>query len=808
MHKRMWRTALLVGASCSAMASTMAWAAPAPPGDQGSNVLQEIVVTARKREENVQATPLAITALNGAMLQKAQVNSIEDLSSLVPSLLTRPQASIGATATLSLRGFSDTNPTNLMGDGPVAVYIDGVYEGREDGDAFNLVDMARVEVEAGPQGTLFGRNVTGGAISMFTKAPAKSFGMEEKLSYATYNERMSRTTLDTGELGDTGFYAKLAYMHRDSEGYGVTNTLAPKKSDEPGAYNANAYFLALHGNLGPNITVDYKFDWNVETQQSYATQPIGGSAAFVALHSVTGHGGTPMPILGTPGPFCPSCNGGVGAPTFEIQPNFLSTVSQTYVGPNQIQSGGHNLTLNWTVNDDTSIKSISGYRSLHLVSNDNFGGNADNSLVFPSFTYAPVPILTTFASQVNQYQFSEELQLNGKFNRFTYVAGLYYFDEHVGDANLNTQAYLPIVFPPLVFGVNVGFSVDQLYKGESASRAGYFDLSYKPSGLDDKLEFSGGIRYTWDTKSLNQTPITMTGPANTTPLLHPPISVKHDFFNIAGSGAVKYQWTRDVMTYLRVGNSYKAGGFNPGNTTLNPITHQFDVNVYGPEGALSYEAGIKSEWLDHHVRLNADAYYTDYTGLQISVLGASSGAFAVTTQNAGRARFFGFEGDITILPADGWQLDGTLGLIAPKFLQYQTSSSPTGNIAAVAKVPNLPETTASVAAQYSFKSTPLGDLTTRVSWSYRSRTFSAADPTVTPYIFQGASPAYNDVGVQISLAHIPVSSAVNLEAEFFGKDLLDQRDVLMSTDVISGLGFANEAWGPGRTFGVMLTGKF
>ena len=145
--------------------------------------------------------------------------------------------------------------------------------------------MDRVEVEAGPQGTLFGRNVTGGAISYFTKAPAEDFGVEEKVSYGSYNDIVTRTTVDTGEIGDTGFYAKMAYMHHDLDGY-VDNPNAPNAGDNPGAIHSNSFFFALHGNLTPKITVDYTLDFDAEHDQPTNEQIIGASPAWYQLYCV------------------------------------------------------------------------------------------------------------------------------------------------------------------------------------------------------------------------------------------------------------------------------------------------------------------------------------------------------------------------------------------------------------------------------------------------------------------------------------------------------------------------------------------
>jgi iron complex outermembrane recepter protein len=162
------------------------------------------------------------------------------------------------------------------------------------------------------------------------------------------------------------------------------------------------------------------------------------------------------------------------------------------------------------------------------------------------------------------------------------------------------------------------------------------------------------------------------------------------------------------------------------------------------------------------------------------------------------------------LPADGWRLDGTFGFIDPKYQTYY-ASIPDPNIAQTdgIKFSNLPTTTASADAQYSFARTSVGDPIVRLDWNHTSRRYTSNNPVTLPYFLQGSAPPFDNVGAEITLANIPLNiHGVTIDAEAYGKNLLGHHDVLISSDVISGLGFANEQWGPGRQFGLMLTGRF
>ncbi|HEY3658406.1 MAG TPA: TonB-dependent receptor [Steroidobacteraceae bacterium] len=829
---------LLVPLSCTAILVFMpidhAMAEEPAPNTNSFPGLEEIVVTARKREESLQSTPMAMTALSANTLERQQINTTQDLSRVVPSLLINPSGGIAGTNQMFLRGFGELTPTNLLSDTPVAQYLDGVVIARAMGNVFSLVDMERVEVEAGPQGTLFGRNVTGGAISFITKPPAGVFGVEEKVIYGSYNDLLTRTTVDTGELGSTGFYAKLAYMHHTSDGY-VHNALAPSRSQDPGAVHADSVFLALHGNLTPTITVDYKFDDDIENDQPTYPQAVIGTPAFAALQYASSHnfGGSPRPILGTSGPLFN------GAPLVYIQPSYQSDISLAWAHPSPVHASGHNLTLKWDVSDDIQVKSITGYRDMLNNSADNFGGDTGtvNGIsvlqpVTPSFGLGPVtslPTLVTPGNDASQHQFSEELQLNGKFNRLNYVLGLYYFDEHVRELSLGTQLTVPILVPqlqglmpntpygPTPFGFPAGYTADQDYTGQSKSRAGYLSVNYSPPILDDKLELSGGLRYTADTKRLDQNiilpPGSVPGCTGTTGCPSPTDVVQtKDWHNVSASGSIMYQWTPDVMTYFRIGDAYRAGGFNPSGTEATAAGFTY-VNSYNPESVVSYEAGLKSDWLDRRVRFNADIYFTDYTNQQVSQFGANpAGGLALFVVNAGRATYKGFEAQLTFLPAAGWQFDASVGEIIPRYLTFQPLQNGP-NQADLAYFAFLPRTTLSGDLQYSFDQTSIGRPTIRADVSFKSRVyFTTLSPYTTPaapYADLGSAPPFTNLGVEITLADIPIKvRGVTLDAEVFGKNLLGHHDVYSMSDLISSLGFASETWGPGSTVGVQLVGRF
>ena len=205
--------------------------------------------------------PVSVTALTAGKLEAQNVTTAIGLNGLVPNLTIMQSPGYGTSIFTSIRGITLTDVV-MSNDAPIATYIDGVYSARGLAGLFDLVDLERVEVLRGPQGTLFGRNTTGGAINFITKGPTDDFSIEEKTAYGSYNAFRTRTEVNTGLIGDTGLKALLAYSHHQNDG-NVRNTLAPT-SDGFGSLDSNSFYFALHGDLSDQLSFGYKIDYTDE----------------------------------------------------------------------------------------------------------------------------------------------------------------------------------------------------------------------------------------------------------------------------------------------------------------------------------------------------------------------------------------------------------------------------------------------------------------------------------------------------------------------------------------------------------------
>lgn len=362
---------IAVGATFPAFAQEMA-----PDTDSGG--LQEIVVTAQKRQENIQKTPISIAALTSSALENKGIHDITDLRAVVPSLQVTPHPNSATTARVFIRGVGN-NDDQITADPSVAVYLDGVYVARSQGLASDVAEIERIEVLRGPQGSLYGRNATGGAINYISKAPElNSFEVGQSFTYGNLGQLRSRTRVNI-PIGDT-LAVEFGYLRAQKDGFVKNPGTGVKRW---GDQRRDAYRAAAHWR--PTETLDLRY--------TYDRSDIGDTPAFVAA----------VPYF----------------PNKVKRPNAGSAFVRDLLR-NDVTTQGHNLTATWDVADALTLKSITGYRKLHNFSNqDSFTGVVNSK-----------PVTQTKFDQY-QEQFTQELQAIGKLmdGRLEYVLGAYYFDE-------------------------------------------------------------------------------------------------------------------------------------------------------------------------------------------------------------------------------------------------------------------------------------------------------------------------------------------------------------------------------------------
>jgi iron complex outermembrane receptor protein len=681
----------------------------ASPDDQ----LQEVVVTARRREESLQDTPVAVTVLTNDMLERMQVTGTTDLDKVAPNLQFHSYGTLtgnNSAAQVFIRGIGQTDATPAVDPG-VGLYIDDVYMGRSVGGAMEMRDIATTQVLRGPQGTLFGRNTIGGAVLLTTNGPGEGAGNTLRASVGDDNLFDLFGAFDLPQTEK--WSARISGGIRQRDGYVKRAVDGVDLGDE----NSRNGQFALRYKPRSDLSFTLRLDTAREHEHGspFVFQSINEAQLFVGVASINAGcpnilDGLPPPTLVGPlaDPRCgndaqakgPFTNGGT-APVFS-----------------DLRNRGGSLVAKWDVNDVLSFKSITANRKL------NWSGarDADNT---------PLLVLhTNYHSRSKQ--FSQELQALVNGERLDGVIGLYYFDEDSFDR-------------VLVAISNPGTSYDtQRVSLGSRAKAAFSEWTYK---LTDGLSATAGIRYTDEKKSLqgtlfNVSPATAPEPSTLPTALCPfngapptqtgclflstnPYKLK--FSDTTLSGSVQYRWNEAVMTYVSYSEGFKSGGFNqrynaapPGNSPIS----------FGAEKATTVEVGMKLNPV-RGLRINTALFTTDYDDIQMTYrLGVVPLLF-----NAGKASIKGGELEVTWSPTSQLQFDASAGYLDSGFDRITPpppfgSVSPTATATLASRLPFTPDWTTHLGVAYTIALSNGWTVTPRVDTSYTGAQFFDAGNSV------------------------------------------------------------------------------
>ncbi|WP_162986975.1 TonB-dependent receptor [Sphingomonas paeninsulae] len=581
--------------------------------------LDDIIVTARKTAENQQNVPIAITAFSGQTLVNQNATRISDIARVTPSLTAHESASSPGSLVMTLRGQVQTDILATL-DPSVGTYVDGLYWARAYGINADLLDVSSMQVLKGPQGTLFGRNTTGGAILLETNAPklGQFSGMVQG-TYGRFNE-IDGTAILNVPLGEKAALRGAFVMNtRDPYTHDTANN---RGYDEKNSWTGRVKLL-----IAPNDSFTallsyehYNLDVANTSRRLFFVQP-GSSAAITA-------GGLP------------AANAYIA--TLANDPNAV----QMNVDP-RVKNKTNTYLL--TLAQDTNfgaVKLISGYRTVDALTRLDLDGS-------------PIPIHTTTGSQ-NLHQFSSELQVTGKMldDTLDFAAGALYFDE--GGVDKSASITIPTLNPRTT-----------LFRGDikNHSLGAYTQASYH---ITKALTFTGGVRYSRDVKGLtinNTTLMRSTGVVGCQILtLTAPnceLSRSDAFSGWSYTAGLDYKITPDILAYAKTSKGFRSGGQNlraSGTAAFIP---------FKPEIAYAQEAGIKSEFLQKRVRFNLSGYYTTVKDIQRTTLqNVAPGVTASILSNAGKARFYGLEAELTARLFQGFTAGATGTLTRPKYLQY------------------------------------------------------------------------------------------------------------------------------------------
>lgn len=764
---------------------------PIPSYAQG---LEEIVVTAQKREESLQDTPIAVTAFSEEDLQNKNITNIAEVANFTPNLVfdeTAPLSGATSAAVLYLRGVGQSS-YQVTDDPGVGTYVDGVYVGSSVGGVLDVIDVERIEILRGPQGTLFGRNTIGGAINITTKRPSSEPQSAIEVTVGNYDRINVRGSMDIPITEN--LLTKFTASYKRADGWlelladddVLGNESIARNQDTPGNDNEGSGRMAILYTPTEDLSFYLTGDLSRVREASAASTLLGvgknlndptfaGDPDVAAPQFSINHGilnlvynlpGNPTnaqlnssitPVPGVP----------LGTPYDDrwVPPNPARQSYRTGVNGTDIDTLGLASTIEWDVTDSITIKSISSYREVEAKLNRDADGS-------------PLTIVHCF-NDFEHEQFSQELQLNGVSfdSRLQWVAGVYYFEEQAEDD-------FRCVLPPAPILLNAAVDNDSI--------AAFAQATYS---VFDNLSVTAGIRWTKDTKTMDpQFGFVASLTQRDTIVPHVPLmEVKAKFDNVSPRVSLEYNFTDDVLLYTSYTEGFKSGGFS--SRTLVP---RGEVLRFVPEELSTIEVGVKFEGFDRRLRINAAYFNSDYENIQGTVIEG----IAPGTQNIGDSDVEGVELEVTALPFDSLLLNMTLGYVNNEYSRLSQLSplvSPDGFILPTDKLANTPEWAYSFSFDYTLAAPALkGDIVFRGNWS-------------------GVTTVYNDELNSTLLKQRPyslfdgqiqyLSHNGNWSLTLWGKNMSDAEYIVSGDDNVYA-GFREANFGTPRTYGLTFRRYF
>jgi len=708
--------------------------------------LEEVIVTAQKRSESIQDTPIAIAAYNSDAIEAMRLINAQDVGLASPSLQMPAYPFSNNNFAMFIRGIGNADSIVITKDHTVGLYYDGVYAARSTGLLADLSDLERVEILRGPQGTLYGRNTTAGAINFINAKPTGEFGFKQTLGMGNYDSWRSVSHLNLPDAG--GFKAKLSASFSDRDGW-VTNE---GPNELPGGEytdfyekETEGYRVALRYDGIDKLLVDYSYD-----------------------HS---------DVTSSPGYF--QYNGPTGGPDFTFQKivtdSFPNRLEQTrtptgggkqayYLPESETEVDGHNLTVSYEISDSLEFKSITGYREFDDDVSQNFAQSFGSAATLETHTVT------------DHEQFSQEFQLIGNTERVQYVAGLYYFEEE-GTQGENQYLERQLVDMTGAYAFDFitnmpcgGAAPDCIsnaaafpwYLGEYVvetdveSWAAFGQATWTPNMLQDRLDLTLGLRYTEDDRSAVRTSdgwdFNSFGPGAT----------ESDLDMVDYNLVADYSWTDDVSTYVKVSTGFRSGG-----SSRNAL--DFNQN-FEEETLISYELGWKTELMDNRVRFNGAIYHMEIDDIILDYLpDPVNNPQFVEAFNSGEADINGLELDITAAVTDSFLIGFNYA-----YIDYDINDAvfPDGlDHSDTTELQWAPEHAYAITADYDV-ALNVGTLRFHLDYSWQDEQFALANTEFGEFTVED----FGLLNGRISLANVEMLGG-NWQFAVWGKNLTDEDNV-------------------------------
>lgn len=737
-----------------ALALVAGWPLTSVPVSAETATLEEVIVIARKRTEVAQDVPISITAINEDLIVDNNISNLFDVQTITPNMSVTNDAYSGQSALIGIRGQRASD--NLLTFQPaVGVYKDGAYRFTTQGLALdNMWDIAQIEVLKGPQGTLFGRNTTGGALVITSNEPTDEFGADMRLGVGNNSSYELSGTLNA-PLSDTAAL-RLSGQFNSTDGYGK-NLTNGENLGEREQYNVQA---ALK--LNPTDRLQLLF--RAEFVESEAISPPRNMVyadptsvlAFAAL--LDGYGTSPADSVNA---------------LLDAVPEALDSALSLPNNDQDFEGQWYTLSIDYDIGDNVWFRSITSYQDTEA----DMVQDADGS---------PSPILDAPRLGRDVDGITQEFNIGGTAfdDRLDWVVGAFYLDTEGNDF----QEF--VVVPVLLGGAASITDADVDNRSYAVFAQGTYAIS-------DKLNVTAGVRWSKDEQDMTIRSIELGNCA----LVVEPGEPCEDSFDTddddtSYSLTVDYAVLEDSIVYARTARGYRGGGMNPsgaGGAIGVP---------FGPEQVTDYELGFKSQLLDNRLRFNVAGFYSDYEDIQrASVAQGPGGNVVSVVQNAASATIKGAELEVTAVATDNLTFSASGGWVDAELDEYMVGEEDRSDLGFA-----FPEYMYSLSGTHTLQ-TSFGEIRSVVTWAWRDdQDFMPENHANAESKAASTQEAYDLLSARIALQ---LNDKYQTEIALWGQNLTDEEYKANTLDVTdAGFGFVTAIYGPGRTYGAQLTMRF
>lgn len=771
------RAALLTGSAI--MMSSLATVVAAPALGQGATApadtttnsgVEEIVVTAQRREEKLHDVPIAVTAIGAAALEARNITDISGLAGMAPNVALVQTPASNTEITIAIRG-GVTNNAAIYFEPAVGIYVDGAYISKAEGDLFDIADIDHVEILRGPQGTLYGRNTLNGALNIVTQKPTGQFEGNLKVGFGDYGYETARLNMNLPAWGRLSVKVSGLLEDRDgyvtavSDPYHLPSYLAhPPATSRYDTLDRKGGRITARLAVTDDLMVDYAFNASYESDHPEAAQLVGVGAGGLFDPASPSYSHIPLYLY--------------------IQHNPQSLV--TYSNGVNHNSGvledvsvrSHDLTVTWDAMDALTLKSITDYRWVEWSNAVDLDGS---------------PITVAATEQIDHYHsFSQELQFVGQFDRVHYTGGAYYFSD--GGRNISPEDF---------FLESAQYLND--YGTQTSAYALYGQVDYNPPILDDALTVTAGLRYSNESKvGFHSEIASFSGTPFTT--LIPSISASKNFDAATPMVTAKYNISDDINVYAKYAEGFKGGGFNGDASSLRESLTPFDAETVD-----EYEVGMKSRWFDNRLSADVALFYDQHKNMQLSVFTAQNAASSVI-RNAGSADIDGVELELRAVPKDWLHWSGTVGYLNTKYNQFISGGV---NVANDRAFPLAPQFTAHMSLDARLMDNDIGKLNLIVDFNHSDAYYYypyslSPNPAINQGYYAGTTKAspLNEIDMRLRLTEIKTEYG-SWAVSMWGKNIFDDKARVNGIDFGPGFGNLNIAYyNKPATFGGDVTFKW